>query len=102
MENKTYAKPMYKCALCDSVYENVAERMQCEQTCLKKKEEEEKKAAAEKKLAEKKMRKEAADEAVMNAFRLVSAFIKDYGSYEYGDDIVKDFTLPSRIWHYFG
>lgn len=102
MENKTYAKPMYKCALCDSVYESVIERMKCEQACLKKKEEEEKKAAAEKKLAEKKMRKEAVDEAVANAFRLTSAFIKDYGAYEYGDDIVKDSILPNRIWHYFG
>lgn len=102
MENKTYAKPMYKCALCDSVYESVAERTKCETACIKKKEEEEKKAAAEKKLAEKKMRKEAVDEAVTNAFRLVRAYMRDYGSYDYDEESVQDCIWPSKIWHYFG
>lgn len=102
MENVTYAKPMYKCAICDSVYENIAERTRCEQSCLKKKAEEEKRIAAEKKAAEKKIRKEAVDEAVMNAFRLINAYTNDYGSYEYDADTVKDCIWPSRIWHYFG
>lgn len=102
MENETFIKPMYKCALCDSVYESVVERVKCEQTCLKKKEEEEKKAAAEKKATEKKLRKEAVDEAVANAFRLINAYTEDYGSYEYDKNIVKNCVWPSRIWHYFG
>ena len=102
MENKTYTKPMYKCAICDSIYENIAERVKCEQSCLKKKQEEEKKAATEKKMAEKKIRKEAVDEAVANAFRLVNAYMKDYGSYEYDRNVVEDCVWPSRIWHYFG
>ena len=102
MENKTYAKPMFKCALCDSVYESVAERMKCEQACLNKKEEEEKRIAAEKKAAEKKMRKEAVDEAMANAFRLTKAYIHDYGFYDYDEENIPDCILPSRIWHYFG
>lgn len=102
MENKTYAKPMYKCALCDSIYESVEGRVKCEQSCLKKKAEEEKRLAAEKKAAEKKIRKEAVDEAVANAFRLINAYTNDYGSYEYDSDTVKDCIWPSRIWHYFG
>lgn len=102
MENETYVKPMFKCALCDSVYKTVPERVRCEQNCLKKKEEEEKRAAAEKKAAEKKLRKEAVDEAVANAFRLVNAYTEDYGSYEYDTNIVKDCVWPSKIWHYFG
>ena len=92
----------YKCVLCNTWYPDVLSRAKCEIACSEKKAEEERKAAAEKKLAEKKMRKEEVDEAVANAFRLTSAFIKDYGAYEYGDDIVKDSILPSRIWHYFG
>lgn len=102
MENKTYAKPMYKCALCDTVYESVAERAKCEMSCIAKKEEEDKKAAAEKKLAEKKMRKEAVDEAMSNAFRLAKEYMYDYGSYDYDEESIQDFLVPSRIWHYFG
>ena len=101
-DNKTYKKPTYQCGICGTTHFSVQERMNCEMACVKKQKEEEKKAAAEKKMAEKKMRKEEVDEAVANAFRLTSAFIKDYGAYEYGDDIVKDSILPSRIWHYFG
>ena len=62
----------------------------------------EKKAAAEKKLAEKKMRKEAVDEAVANAFRLARAYIRDYGSYDYEGETDRDCIWPSKIWHYFG
>lgn len=101
MGNKTYAKPMYKCAICDSIYENIAERTKCETSCLKKKEEEEKKLAAEKKATEKKLRKEAVDEAIMNAFRLANAFAEDYGSYAFEPDSVNGCIWPSKIWHYF-
>ena len=34
-------KPMYKCAICGGVYDSIAQRMNCEQTCFKKQEEEE-------------------------------------------------------------
>ena len=102
MENKICAKPMYKCGICSEIYETVQERMNCEMSCVKKQEEAEKKAAAERKLAEKKMRKEAVDEAMANAFRLARAYMYDYGTYEYDEEAIQDLLIPSRIWHYFG
>lgn len=93
---------VFICALCGKEYDHVLNRATCEIECTKKKEEEEKKVAAEKKAAEKKLRKEAVDESVANTFRLVNAFINDFGSYEYNPDTVKDCVWPSKIWHYFG
>ena len=93
---------IFTCALCGKEYNSILDRATCEINCAKKKEEEEKKAAAEKRAAEKKLRKEAVDEAVANAFRLVNAYTEDYGSYEYDTNIVKDCVWPSKIWHYFG
>lgn len=93
---------MFICAICGKEYGHVLNRAQCEIECTKKKEEEEKKVAAEKKAAEKKLRKEAVDEAVMNAFRLANAYAEDYGSYAFEPDAVKECIWPSKIWHYFG
>ena len=95
-------KVLFICALCGKEYDNVLSRANCEIACDKKRVEEEKKAAAAKKAAEKKLRKEAVDEAVANTFRLVNAYINDFGSYEYSPDNVKDCVWPSKIWHYFG
>lgn len=93
---------MFICAICGKEYNHVLSRANCEIECDKKREEEEKKAAAEKKAAEKKLRKEAVDEAVMNAFRLANAYAEDYGSYTFEPDAVKECIWPSKIWHYFG
>ena len=98
MKNETYAKPMYKCGICDAVYDSISERSNCEKSCLKNKCEEERQAAAKKKAEEKKMRKEAVDEAVENALRLINAYTSDYGHYEYNENCI----WPSKIWHYFG
>lgn len=92
----------YRCGVCGKCYEDIESRSKCEMSCLKKREEEEKKIAAEKKAAEKKIRKEAVDEAVANAFRLVNAYIEDYGPYEYDTNVLKNHIWPSKIWHYFG
>lgn len=80
MENK---KPMYKCAVCGEVYDSIAQRMNCEQTCLKKKEEEERKAAEAKKAAEYETRKKEVDAAFDHAYELRDKLLKDYGSYAY-------------------
>lgn len=101
MENEAYVRPVFVCALCDTAYESVVERMQCEQSCLKNKEEEEKRAAAEKKIAEKKLRKDGVDAAIENALRLINAYIEDYGSYEYDQYGTKNHTCHSRTLHYF-
>ena len=101
MENQTYAKPMYKCALCDSIYESIEGRAKCEQSCLKKKVDEEKRAAAEKRLAEQKLRKEAVDDAIRRAAKLANDYTKDYGHYEYEGEIVENIFWPNKIWHLF-
>lgn len=89
------------CAICGKEYNDILGRAKCEIECIGKREEEEKRAAAEKRAAEKKIRKEAVDEAVANAFRLVNAYMKDYGHYEYDTNIIKDYVWPSKIWNYF-
>lgn len=82
MENQIYNKPMYKCGICDEIYPTIAERMKCEQSCLKKQEEEEKKIAEKKKKAEQITRKAEVEAAVKHTNELIHAYIKDYGSYD--------------------
>lgn len=95
-------QPQYRCAICDQEYDTIAKRTNCEQACLKKQAEEEKRAAAEKKKAEQKIRKEAVDEAVATAVRLMASYMQDYGSYEYDENNGGIPMWPSKIWHYFG
>ena len=82
-DNKMFAKPMYKCAVCDTVHDNILDRATCEMNCIKKLEEEAKKMAEEKKKAEQLIRKAEVDEAFDFATYLKDEYIKDYGSYIY-------------------
>ena len=77
MENKC----VYQCAICGGVYDSIAQRMNCEQTCFNKKEEEERKAAEAKKAAEYNARIEEVNMAFEKACELRSKFVEDYGSY---------------------
>ena len=83
MDNKVCAKPMYKCAVCDEVYDSIAQRTKCEQACLKKQEEEERKAAELKKAEEYEARKNEVDDAFNKAYELKDKFVRDYGRYTY-------------------
>lgn len=83
MENKVCAKPMYKCAVCGEVYDSIAQRMNCEQACLKKQEEEERKAAEAKKAAEYEARVEEVNMAFEKAYALKNKLVADYGKYQY-------------------
>ena len=87
MENKVCAKPMYKCAVCGEVYDSIAQRMKCEQMCLKKQEEEERRAAELKKEAEYVDRKSEVDAAFNHAYKLKDKFVKDYGRYTYNKPV---------------
>lgn len=87
MENKVCAKPMYKCAVCGEVYDSIAQRVNCEQTCLKKQEEEARKAAELKKAAEYESRKNEVDMAFNNAYELKDKFVADYGRYTYNKPV---------------
>ena len=106
MENRTYAKPMYKCALCDSIYDTVAQRVECEQLCLKRKEEEDKKAAATKRNAERESDFSEASAALDNALALVNKCVEKHGVFQYRgkmkelDFLNMDF-FPSKLWHHF-
>ena len=102
MENNMYTKPMYKCAVCDNVYESINERMKCEQACLKKQEEEAKKAAELKKKQEHAARKADADAKVKAAIDAVNAYTKDYGFYTYDGEVSNMMCdIPSKLLHYF-
>lgn len=79
MENKMFAKPMYKCAICDKIFEDVVSRATCELECAKRVEEEAKKAAEAKKRAEKKARLDEIDAAYAAADKLMEMYIKDFG-----------------------
>lgn len=78
MENKMFAKPMYKCAICDKVFEDVVSRATCELECAKRVEEEAKKAAKAKKREEKKIRLAEIDAAYAAADKLMEMYIKDF------------------------
>ena len=80
--NKICATPMYKCAVCGGVYDSIAQRMNCEQTCLKKQEEEERKAAAAKKAAEYEARVKEVNMAFERAYELRDKLVEDYGEYK--------------------
>ena len=103
-DNKMYCKPVYKCGICGQEYPSIAERMKCEQTCLKKQEEDEKKAAEAKKKAEKDTRAAEVTQAIEHAAELLNKYINDYGSYTYDGKKLKDtsdYFWPSKLWHYF-
>lgn len=76
--NKICATPMYKCAVCGEVYDSIAQRMNCEQTCLKKQEEEERKAAEAKKAAEYEARIKEVNMAFEKAYELKDKLMEDY------------------------
>lgn len=102
-ENKIYNKPAYKCGICGNEYGSVRERMNCEMACLKKQQEEEKRAAAEKKKAEQTARKTEVNEALKNFAKLVKAYVKDYGHYDYNydEEVTRDLFYPNKLFHHF-
>lgn len=98
MENKTYAKPMYKCAVCGGVYDSIAERMKCEAACLKRQEEEAAKVAKAKKKEEQKVRNEEVDAAIKNAQDLLTQYTKDYGHYSVTSNNIVDDLYRLLFW----
>ena len=74
---------VYTCAICGKGHTSVAQRMNCEQACLKKKEEEDRKAAEAKKAAEYEARVEEVNMAFEKAYELRDKLVEDYGEYHY-------------------
>lgn len=100
-ENKIYTKPQYKCAICNEIYDDVQDRMNCEMKCIAKQKEEEKKAAEAKKKAEKDTRKKEVDEAFANFKKLINAYCEDYGPYECTSRADDYNWWPNKFWHHF-
>ena len=79
-------------------YDFIAQRMKCEQACLKKQEEEERKAAETKKEIEYAARKAEVDMAYEKYIELRNKFVKDYNSYEYRTVKNSERYLPFFMW----
>ena len=103
MENKMYTKPQYKCGVCDKIYGSIAERMQCEATCLKKQEEETKRMLEIKKKEEQVARKAELDEAYEHFVKLYEAYLKDYDSHTYSAESIGKLEWPNikSLFHFF-
>lgn len=105
-ENNIYSKPMYKCAICGEVFEDIESRTKCEMTCVEKVKEEKKAIDKAKKEAEKKERQQEVSAALDNAYALIGKYIEDYGSFTYngkykGLDMLNMDFFPSKLWHHF-
>lgn len=101
-EKDIYCKFTYKCGICGKEFNNVLERANCEIECSRKAEEEARKAAEAKKKEEQATRKSEVDKAFEELHKLMTAYVNDYGHYEYsdgGEDT--NFHWPSRVWHSF-
>lgn len=95
MENE-----IYQCSICGTFHDYVVDRAKCEIACAEKAEKEAKAAAEAKKKEEQKVRKAEVDAAFKNLHKLMSAYVNDYGHYEYDGD-GSNFAWPSKVYHRF-
>ena len=93
--NKMAVKPMYKCAICESVFETIEERMNCERKCLIDEQIKAKKAEEERKAKERDTRYKEVCEALDKANELKRAYLDDYGCFVY--DSTHEFTCDTDI-----
>ncbi len=98
-DNKMYAKPQYKCAICGKTYKTVSERATCEMACSKRLEEEQKKLIEAQKQAEKYKRREELTKKIADTNQALQDFIRDYGSYSYGGNEINN--LSHLLLNYF-
>ena len=93
---------IYVCGFCGKAYNEIHQRMNCEAECHKKHAEEIKAAEEAKKKEEQKVRKAEVDAAFEHLHKLMTAYVNDYGHYEYSDDGEDtNFYWPSRLFHRF-
>lgn len=91
----------YKCGVCGTSYNSIAERMHCESACLKKQEDEAKKVAEAKKREEQNDRKAQVDAAIKHAEQVLRDYIRDYGTYYSPIDPMDLLThLPRWHWNF--
>jgi hypothetical protein len=93
---------IYQCSICGTFHHCAIDRAKCEIACTERAEQEAKAAAEAQKKAEQQVRKAEVDLAFEHLHTLMTAYVKDYGHYEYsdgGEDT--NFHWPSRLWHSF-
>ena len=93
---------VYKCAVCGEVYNSIAQRMNCEQSCLKKQEEEERIAAEAKKAAEYESRLYEVNAAFDKAYDLKDKLVRDYGGVYVYRKNVSNALDSNNVFHWFG
>lgn len=99
MENKMYAKPQYKCAICGTIYDDLRDRINCEAECLMKQEVEEKKAAEIKKKEAQDARHKEVVEAYDRFHELLEKYTADYGTFVMNNIDVPTFSkLIDHFW----
>ena len=76
-------KKNYKCGICNTEHESVAERAKCENVCLAKLDMMVKKAEKEKAKQEQEARRQEVVAAINHAGELLDAYTNDYGSFSY-------------------
>lgn len=92
----------YQCGICGTSYNNILDRAKCEIACTERIEAEARKAAEAKKKEEHNVRKAEVDAEFERLHKLVTAYVRDYGHYEYGDGGEEtNFYWPSRVWSHF-
>ena len=88
---------MYKCEVCGKEHSNITDRAKCELNCAKRIEEEARKVAEAKKKAEKDVRRAEVECAINNARKLLTAYIKDYNTYEFTTDKDDCWVWPNKL-----
>lgn len=101
MDNNIYCKRAYKCAICESEYDNVTDRAKCEMACIEKAEQEARRIAEEKKKEDRAMRKAEIDEVFDKLMKLIDEYTKDYGRYEYNKTTNSIEYWPIKLLHNF-
>lgn len=101
MDNNIYCKRAYKCAICESEYDNVTDRAKCETACIERAEQEARRLAEAKKKEEHSVRQAEVDEAFDHLVKLIDEYVKDYGRYEYNKATNNTEYWPLRLLHNF-
>lgn len=101
MENKMYAKPQYKCAICGTIFDDLRDRINCEAECLMKQEVEEKKAAELKKKEAQETSNAHVTKLINEAYAALTEHIDKYGEYEHENEDEDDMSNMIKFLHYF-
>lgn len=72
-------KTIFKCGVCQKVYNNVEDRMRCESNCIQKSKDAARRMEAQRLLEEQKTRQQEVADSYNKYVELREAYLKDYG-----------------------